>query len=847
VTIHLPVTGVATSALKLSPGESADALQTVGMVSFLAHFETCQQTASSAESVEQPFLAALEGFEDFAAALAGNEQIRAAGSATETVPNGLNATPAAAQTQTATEICVNIGDAPSDAQPERIEVAPVASVEPADMAAQAAPAGPTDSAALLAAIRPTTNDSGASISTAESPVAAAVAPEATAASEPTPTDCPEDSSAASVAKVSIEPAQTDSASATAPESPAPAAAMAPARRSPSKQALQEVSQTPVAPVTAASGPARRQPAVAPAVSAETSAESSLKSDTPEDSGALDSTPAPQARDLYAMAASDATVAGDAAPGTSASAARTVSEPSAQSLQKSDGSEDSSDPVPAPATPTSEPAAISPSQLTKPVQRAARSAQANPVTQAAAPRGTVTGKAGAPDPAPKSVHSSGPETPSQAPAPAATAIDFSSDTNAPVSLFEGSSEDETAPAEKSVPSSVSGTIPDDVPSESASAPARVATAAAPAVEPVPSVTGDFRLPAAGGADPTPAPVRGATGNVRTVARPARRPALESVSDRVSSDAQSAPVISGAAAAPVVSVQPAAAAVGETAAPRSTPDLGTRADAPGPSDTISVSKTPDPQAARLSGELTAAIRTEEPQAAAPAGNVPVPHPTPAERLAAGEAVKDWKREAPEAAPAAPSATTSPRSSDWVVREAPLANAAPKTAANTTTANSVRLSETAEPALMAEPATAKAPAPIKGISIQIGQAAQEKVELRVTQQAGEVRVAVRAADPDVAHSIRQSLPDLVNHLEQSGIRAEAWRPGGVATGPTTNAAVRLDSPETRGGDSQQQRGWTQQDRDQRNPEQQNQRPKWVEELESPTTGGGPVFTGEWNVIGS
>jgi hypothetical protein len=184
---------------------------------------------------------------------------------------------------------------------------------------------------------------------------------------------------------------------------------------------------------------------------------------------------------------------------------------------------------------------------------------------------------------------------------------------------------------------------------------------------------------------------------------------------------------------------------------------------------------------------------------------------------------------------------RAGQWSFREAPP-EATSQLSQKAMSNASAKPAEAVDPSPLAEPAAPKAQIPVKGISIQLGQAAQDRVELRVSQSGGEVRLAVRAADPEVAHSIRQALPDLVNHLEQSGFRAEAWRPGGVVSGPGGPAEVRPNPSEARGGNSQQQPGWSQQNRGQRD-QNQGDRPKWVEELEGSLTGGGPSSTGEWN----
>ena len=297
---------------------------------------------------------------------------------------------------------------------------------------------------------------------------------------------------------------------------------------------------------------------------------------------------------------------------------------------------------------------------------------------------------------------------------------------------------------------------------------------------------------------------------------------------------------------------------TLAPVPAPDQATVAP-PATRDFASgtAARTSDPDPAReasaqpvssLPSELTAAIRTEEAPAAAPDDSLPMPPAAPVQPLSApataptaAPATKESKRSDADPAPAAASAQGPNREGQWSFREAPpeaLSQPSQKATSNA----SAKPAGALDPSPLAEPAAPKAQIPVKGISIQLGQAAQERVELRVSESAGEVRMAVRAADPEVAHSIRQALPDLMSHLEQSGFRAEAWRPGGVVSGPGGPAEVRPNPSEARGGNSQQQPGWSQQHRGQRD-QNQGDRPKWVEELEGSLTGGGPSSTGEWN----
>ncbi len=144
---------------------------------------------------------------------------------------------------------------------------------------------------------------------------------------------------------------------------------------------------------------------------------------------------------------------------------------------------------------------------------------------------------------------------------------------------------------------------------------------------------------------------------------------------------------------------------------------------------------------------------------------------------------------------------------------------------------------------PADTKAPAPLRQISIQVGQNQQQKVDLQVMQHSGELRVGVRSADNDLAQGLRQGLTDLVGRLEQNGFRADAWRPGSTISGVHAAGDTQLKESATQNQDSQGQGQWSQQGRQQQGNQQQQQRPQWVEELEGNFVGSGKGFTGELN----
>jgi len=75
-------------------------------------------------------------------------------------------------------------------------------------------------------------------------------------------------------------------------------------------------------------------------------------------------------------------------------------------------------------------------------------------------------------------------------------------------------------------------------------------------------------------------------------------------------------------------------------------------------------------------------------------------------------------------------------------------------------------------------------------------------------------------------------VGRLQESGFRAEAWRPG--STVPSTPVLEsRTNSGASQNGDAQSYSGGSHQREDERR-RGQSQQPGWVEELENSTRGG-------------
>jgi hypothetical protein len=146
------------------------------------------------------------------------------------------------------------------------------------------------------------------------------------------------------------------------------------------------------------------------------------------------------------------------------------------------------------------------------------------------------------------------------------------------------------------------------------------------------------------------------------------------------------------------------------------------------------------------------------------------------------------------------------------------------------------------LSEPQATAPAAPMKDLSFHIGKAG-EKVEVRLVEQGGEVRIAVHAGDSELTRGLRQGISELSGKLQENGYRAQMWHPGGAVEAVSPGSETRHASDHTRDGQSQSQSGGSQQDRGRQN-QNGSDKPRWVEEMES-SLNENPRFTGVSNGI--
>jgi hypothetical protein len=252
---------------------------------------------------------------------------------------------------------------------------------------------------------------------------------------------------------------------------------------------------------------------------------------------------------------------------------------------------------------------------------------------------------------------------------------------------------------------------------------------------------------------------------------------------------------------------------------------------------------PVAQPVSGELAFAVKVTPQEPASPAAESGDDvKPLMTSSAAQVSAVKDSRRAEDDgtAADAAPQRDTA-HQAPLPLAAAPLADKPAGPAVSMPEAHTPTPPPTnpADVAQLSQTPEAKPSQPLKQLSIQVGQEQQQRVQVQVVERAGELQVAVRAANPDLAQGLRQGISDLVGQLQQNGFHADAWRPGT----PAGAAPAAAEKPQTQAGsqnDNSQSQSGSGQDRQQGN-QNPSRRPQWVEELEMTSVGSGESIKGE------
>jgi hypothetical protein len=103
---------------------------------------------------------------------------------------------------------------------------------------------------------------------------------------------------------------------------------------------------------------------------------------------------------------------------------------------------------------------------------------------------------------------------------------------------------------------------------------------------------------------------------------------------------------------------------------------------------------------------------------------------------------------------------------------------------------------------------------IKLQVAGTGDQRVEVRVTERAGDLLVAVRTPDDRLAGDLRQELPALATRLEQTGFHAVTWQPSAEGERQRLQDPQALASGQDAQSQSRQNGG-----EEQRDPQQEKQ----------------------------
>lgn len=119
-----------------------------------------------------------------------------------------------------------------------------------------------------------------------------------------------------------------------------------------------------------------------------------------------------------------------------------------------------------------------------------------------------------------------------------------------------------------------------------------------------------------------------------------------------------------------------------------------------------------------------------------------------------------------------------------------------------------------------------PANQISISVPAGDQQKVEVRLMDRAGEVRVSVHAPNEELAGTLRQDLGSLTGKLNQSGYTTEAFTPS-RSSGESSRDQKNAEPQQQSGSERQSSGRHQQQQSSQQNG--RGNRPAWLDELDN------------------
>ncbi len=111
------------------------------------------------------------------------------------------------------------------------------------------------------------------------------------------------------------------------------------------------------------------------------------------------------------------------------------------------------------------------------------------------------------------------------------------------------------------------------------------------------------------------------------------------------------------------------------------------------------------------------------------------------------------------------------------------------------------------------------VRNVQVQLQADNNQRVDVRLVDQGGELRVSVRSADANLTQALQDHMPELTNRLEQQHIRAEVWIPRSTETTNAGTSNARNFSSQDGGSSGEGNSGRRQNGR-------QNNQPDWLEE---------------------
>lgn len=128
------------------------------------------------------------------------------------------------------------------------------------------------------------------------------------------------------------------------------------------------------------------------------------------------------------------------------------------------------------------------------------------------------------------------------------------------------------------------------------------------------------------------------------------------------------------------------------------------------------------------------------------------------------------------------------------------------------------------------------VRDVRLQVTGADSQRVDVRVMDRGGELRVSVRADDPSLVRSLQDNVADLSTRLDQAHFRSELWTPRTQATAQTDSA--NTNGRQFSGGEGNLGR----EDRGQQQNGRQQQQPAWVDDFEENPAKGKSGSTAQW-----